>query len=96
VFTAISKPFFKFVLVSFPAPDAEYTHNDPIQASALNQKAFPDFGQPGSTRASSTSATHPAATDDGTAVLPSWHMIHTSLSLLTHAASLILESSAQN
>ena len=56
----------------------------------------PDLGRSGSTRASSTSATHPAATDDGTAALPSRHMTHTPPSLLTPAASPALESSAQN
>ncbi|KAI9464813.1 hypothetical protein F5148DRAFT_1150113 [Russula earlei] len=56
----------------------------------------PDLGRSGSTRASSTSATHPAATGDGTAALPSRHMTHTPPSLLTPAASPALESSAQN
>jgi hypothetical protein len=55
-----------------------------------------DLGRLGSTCASSTSTTHPTATDDGTAALPSWHMAHTSSSLLTPAASLVLESSAHN
>ncbi|KAH9992723.1 hypothetical protein BJV74DRAFT_834035 [Russula compacta] len=53
----------------------------------------PDLGRSGSTRASSTSATHPAATGDA---LPSRHMTHTPPSLLTPAASPALESSAQN
>jgi len=56
----------------------------------------PDLGRSGSTRASSTSATHPAATGDGTPALPSRHMTHTPPSLLTPAASPALESSAQN
>lgn len=56
----------------------------------------PDLGRSGSTRASSTSATHPAATGDGTAALPSRHMTHTPPSLLTPAASPALDSSAQN
>jgi hypothetical protein len=55
-----------------------------------------DLGRSGSTRASSTSATHPTATDDGTAALPSWRMAHTSPSLLTPAASLVLKSSTHN
>ena len=77
-----------------------YTHNDlPYTGLYFKSKGSirpPDLGRSGSTRASSTSATHPAATDDGTATLPSRHMTHTPPSLLTPAASPALESSAQN
>ncbi|KAI0272385.1 hypothetical protein BC834DRAFT_999454 [Gloeopeniophorella convolvens] len=56
----------------------------------------PDLGRSGSARASSTSATHPAATGEGTAALPSRHMTLTPPSLLTPAASPALDSSSQN
>ncbi len=75
-----------------------YAHNNHIGLYFKSKGSIrpPDLGRSGSTRAYSTSATHPAATGDGIAALPSRHMTHTPPSLLTPAASPALESSAQN
>jgi hypothetical protein len=73
-----------------------YTHNDPIQVSTLNQKAAfvpwisVDRVQLALLRSPPPIPQPPAEQ------LPSWHMTHTSPSLLTPAALPAVESSAQN